>query len=59
MSEDTAIKREMAHYEEAMRKKDERRFRLQQERDALLVVIQILAEENGMLRRSYEKDSQP
>lgn len=51
--------REKAKFEEAMRKKDERRFRLQQERDALIVVLQILTEELSMLRKSYEKDSQP
>lgn len=56
---ETGLKRELAHYEEAMRKKDERRFRLQLERDALLVVVSVLSEELTMLRRSYEKDSNP
>lgn len=51
--------RELSKYEEAMRKKDERRYRLQMERDALLTVIQILVEENIMLKKAYEKDSQP
>jgi hypothetical protein len=51
--------RELSKYEEAMRKKDERRIRLQTERDSLLVVVGILAEEISMLRKSYEKDSQP
>ncbi len=50
--------RELSKYEEAMRKKDERRVRLQLERDSLLIVVGILSEEISMLRRSYEKDSQ-
>ncbi len=49
--------RELFKYEEAMRKKDERRERLQAERNALLLVIEILSEELSMLRKSYEKDS--
>jgi len=55
----TGLKREISHYEEAVRKKDERRLRLQLERDALLVTVGILAEEVAMLRRAYEKDSNP
>lgn len=51
--------RELSKYEEAMRKKDERRFKLQMERDAALTVIVMLCEDLSMLRKSYEKDSQP
>lgn len=55
---ETYAARHMAKFEEAMRKKDERRAALQIERDSLLVVVQVLAAELAALQRSYEKDSQ-